>query len=79
MVSKTITFNYRYGIDIYFAKEVMQKAREFESKIVIEYGGKKIKNKSEDIRLHAVELRGLGKKNKEIAEILEVHEKVVSK
>ena len=40
---------------------------------------KKIKNKSEDIRLHAVELRGLGKKNKEIAEILEVHEKVVSK
>ena len=46
MVSKTITFNYRYGIDIYFAKEVMQKAREFESKIVIEYGGKKIKNKS---------------------------------
>ena len=29
---------------------------------------KKIKNKSEDIRLHAVELRGLGKKNKEIAE-----------
>ena len=46
MVSKTIIFNYRYGIDIYFAKEVMQKAREFESKIVIEYGGKKIKNKS---------------------------------
>ena len=40
---------------------------------------KKIKNKSEDIRLHAVELRGLGKKNKEIAEILEIHEKVVSK
>ena len=38
-----------------------------------------IKNKSEDIRLHAVELRGLGKKNKEIAEILDVHEKVVSK
>ena len=40
---------------------------------------KKIKNKSEDIRLHVVELRGLGKKNKEIAEILEIHEKVVSK
>ena len=40
---------------------------------------KKIKNKSEDIRLHAVELRGLGKKNKEIAEILDVHHKVVSK
>lgn len=40
---------------------------------------KKIKNKSEDIRLHAVELRGLGKKNKEIAEILVIHEKVVSK
>ena len=40
---------------------------------------KKIKNKSEDIRLHAVELRGLGKKNKEIAEILEVDEIVVSK
>ena len=31
---------------------------------------KKIKNKSEDIRLHAVELRGLGKKNKEITEII---------
>ena len=46
MVSKTITFNYRYGIDIYFATEVMRKAREFESKIVIEYDGKKIKNKS---------------------------------
>ena len=40
---------------------------------------KTIKNKSEDIKLHAVELRGLGKKNKEIAEILDVHEKVVSK
>ena len=40
---------------------------------------KTIKNKSEDIRLYAVELRGLGKKNKEIAEILDVHEKVVSK
>ena len=40
---------------------------------------KTIKNKSEDIRLHAAELRGLGKKNKEIAEILDVHEKVVSK
>ena len=40
---------------------------------------KTIKNKSEDIRLHAVELRGLGKKNKEISEILDVHEKVVSK
>ena len=40
---------------------------------------KTIKNKSEDIRLHAVELRGLGKKNKEIAEILDVHEKVISK
>ena len=46
MVSKTITFNYCYGIDIYFATEVMRKAREFESKIVIEYDGKKIKNKS---------------------------------
>ncbi|MBS6019699.1 MAG: HPr family phosphocarrier protein [Leptotrichia wadei] len=46
MVSKTIIFNYRYGIDIYFATEVMRKAREFESKIVIEYDGKKIKNKS---------------------------------
>ena len=46
MVSKKIIFNYRSGIDIYFAKEIMQKAREFESKIVIEYGGKKIKNKS---------------------------------
>lgn len=46
MVSKTITFNYRYGIDIYFATEVMRKAREFESKIIIEYDGKKIKNKS---------------------------------
>ena len=44
MVSKTIIFNYRYGIDIYFATEVMRKAREFESKIVIEYDGKKIKN-----------------------------------
>ena len=30
---------------------------------------KTIKNKSEDIRLHAVELRGLCKKNKKIAEI----------
>lgn len=40
---------------------------------------KKIKNKSEDVRLHAVELRGLGKMNKEIAEILDVHEKSVSK
>ena len=40
---------------------------------------KTIKNKSEDIRLHAVELRDLGKKNKEIFEILDVHEKVVSK
>ena len=40
---------------------------------------KTIKNKSEDIRLHAVELRGLGKKNKEIAEILDIHKKVVSK
>ena len=38
-----------------------------------------IKNKSEDIRLHAVKLRGLGKKNKKIVEILDVHEKVVSK
>lgn len=38
-----------------------------------------IKNKSEDIRLHAVKLRGVGKKNKKIAEILDVHEKVVSK
>ena len=37
---------------------------------------KKIKNKSEDIRLHAVELRGLGKKNKEIAEILDVNKKL---
>ena len=46
MVSKTIIFNYRYGIDIYFATEVMRKAREFESKIEIEYDGKKIKNKS---------------------------------
>ena len=46
MVSKTIIFNYRYGIYIYFATEVMRKAREFESKIVIEYDGKKIKNKS---------------------------------
>ena len=46
MVSKTIIFNYRYGIDIYFATEVMRKVREFESKIVIEYDGKKIKNKS---------------------------------
>lgn len=46
MVSKTIIFNYRYGIDIYFATEIMRKAREFESKIVIEYDGKKIKNKS---------------------------------
>ena len=46
MVSKTIIFNYRYGIDIYFATEVMRKAREFESKIVIEYDEKKIKNKS---------------------------------
>jgi len=46
MVSKTIIFNYHYGIDIYFATEVMRKAREFESKIVIEYDGKKIKNKS---------------------------------
>ena len=46
MVSKTIIFNYRYGIDIYFATEVMRKAREFESKIVIEYDGKNIKNKS---------------------------------
>ena len=36
-----------------------------------------IKNKSEDIRLHAVKLRGVGKKNKTI--ILDVHEKVVSK
>ena len=43
MVSKTIIFNYRYGIDIYFAKEVMQKAREFESKIEIECNGKKNK------------------------------------
>ena len=46
MVSKTIIFNYRYGIDIYFATEVMRKAREFESKIEIECNGKKIKNKS---------------------------------
>ena len=46
MVSKTIIFNHRYGIDIYFATEVMRKAREFESKIEIEYDGKKIKNKS---------------------------------
>jgi phosphocarrier protein HPr len=46
MVSKTIIFNYHYGIDIYFATEVMRKVREFESKIVIEYDGKKIKNKS---------------------------------
>ena len=46
MVSKTIIFNYSYGIDIYFATEVMRKAREFESKIEIEYDGKKIKNKS---------------------------------
>ena len=46
MVSKTIIFNYRYGIDIYFATEIMRKAREFESKIVIEYDRKKIKNKS---------------------------------
>ena len=46
MVSKTIIFNYRYGIDIYFATEVMRKARDFESKIEIEYDGKKIKNKS---------------------------------
>ena len=38
-----------------------------------------IKNKSEDIRLHAVKLRGVGKKNKKIAESLDVHEKVVSK
>ena len=38
-----------------------------------------IKNKNEDTRLHAVELRGLGKKNKEISEILDVYEKVVSK
>ena len=38
-----------------------------------------LKNKSEDIRLHAVKLRGVGKKNKKIAEILDVHEKVVSK
>ena len=44
MVSKTIIFNYRYGIDIYFATEVMRKAREFESKIEIECNGKKIKN-----------------------------------
>jgi len=40
---------------------------------------KTIKNKSEDIRLYAVELKGLGKKNKEISEILDVYEKVVSK
>ena len=46
MVSKTIIFNHRYGIDIYFATEIMRKAREFESKIEIEYDGKKIKNKS---------------------------------
>lgn len=46
MVSKTIIFNYHYGIDIYFATEVMREAREFESKIEIEYDGKKIKNKS---------------------------------
>ena len=38
-----------------------------------------IKNKNEDTRLHGVELRGLGKKNKEISEILDVYEKVVSK
>lgn len=38
-----------------------------------------IKNKNENTRLHAVELRGLGKKNKEISEILDVYEKVVSK
>ena len=46
MVSKKIIFNYHYGIDIYFATEVMRKAREFESKIEIECNGKKIKNKS---------------------------------
>ena len=46
MVSKTIIFNCRYGIDMYFATEVMRKAREFESKIEIECNGKKIKNKS---------------------------------
>ncbi len=38
-----------------------------------------IRKTIKDIRLHAIELRGLGKKNKEIAEILDVHEKVVSK
>lgn len=38
-----------------------------------------IKNKNEDTKLHGVELRGLGKKNKEISEILDVYEKVVSK
>ena len=36
---------------------------------------KTIKNKSEDIRLYAVKRQ----KNKEIAEILDVHEKVVSR
>ncbi|ERK52606.1 hypothetical protein [Leptotrichia sp. oral taxon 879] len=40
---------------------------------------KLIKNKSEDIRLHVVEIRGVSKRNNEIAEILDVYEKVVSK
>ena len=40
MVSKTITFNYRYEIDIYFAEKIMKKAREFESKIQMECDGR---------------------------------------
>ena len=40
---------------------------------------KKIKDKSTDKRLYAVELRGRGMNNKEIAEILETSPKVVSR
>lgn len=40
---------------------------------------KRIKDKSTDKRLYAVELRGRGKKNKEIAEKLDTSPKVVSR
>lgn len=42
MISKTITFNYRYEIDIYFAEKIMKKAREFESNIEIKCDGRRL-------------------------------------
>ena len=50
-----------------------------EERIEIKEARKSVKNKMTDKRLHAVELRGEGKSNREIAEKLDTSPKVVSR